>query len=84
MSAKRTSASAVLRLSVRTGDSEEQLVGIGAAAEQAGVSQRALRYYQQLGLLTPRGLHAGRTCAGTRRRTWRASPGSVSCRPCSA
>lgn len=30
-----------------------QLLGIGAAAERAGVSQRALRYYQQLGLLTP-------------------------------
>jgi len=27
--------------------------GIGAAAAQAGVSERALRYYQQLGLLTP-------------------------------
>ena len=43
----------------RTGDSEEQLVGIGAAAEQAGVSQRALRYYQQRGLLTPRGCTPG-------------------------
>ena len=32
---------------------EEHLLGIGAAAERAGVSQRALRYYQQLGLLTP-------------------------------
>jgi MerR family transcriptional regulator, repressor of the yfmOP operon len=31
----------------------EKLFGIGAAAEKAGVSQRALRYYQQLGLLTP-------------------------------
>jgi MerR family transcriptional regulator, repressor of the yfmOP operon len=30
-----------------------QLLGIGAAAERAGVSQRALRYYQQIGLLTP-------------------------------
>lgn len=36
------------------GDPESgQLLGIGAAAERAGVSQRALRYYQQLGLLTP-------------------------------
>ena len=34
-------------------DSREHLVGIGAAAEKAGVSQRALRYYQQLGLITP-------------------------------
>ncbi len=31
----------------------EQLLGIGAAAARAGVSERALRYYQQLGLLTP-------------------------------
>ena len=37
------------------GDSQEQLVGIGAAAEKAGVSQRALRYYEQIGLLVPRG-----------------------------
>jgi DNA-binding transcriptional MerR regulator len=32
---------------------EEHLLGIGAAAAQAGVSERALRYYQQLGLITP-------------------------------
>jgi DNA-binding transcriptional MerR regulator len=32
---------------------EEHLLGIGAAAVRAGVSERALRYYQQLGLLTP-------------------------------
>jgi DNA-binding transcriptional MerR regulator len=31
----------------------EQLLGIGAAAIQAGVSERALRYYQQLGLIVP-------------------------------
>lgn len=31
----------------------EQLLGIGAAAARAGVSQRALRYYQQLGLIMP-------------------------------
>jgi DNA-binding transcriptional MerR regulator len=29
------------------------MLGIGAAAQRAGVSERALRYYQQLGLLTP-------------------------------
>jgi DNA-binding transcriptional MerR regulator len=29
------------------------LLGIGAAAARAGVSERALRYYQQLGLITP-------------------------------
>jgi MerR family transcriptional regulator, repressor of the yfmOP operon len=33
---------------------EGPLLGIGAAAARAGVSERALRYYQQLGLLTPR------------------------------
>src|SRR6202035_3405414 len=31
----------------------KHLLGIGAAAIQAGVSERALRYYQQLGLLIP-------------------------------
>jgi MerR family transcriptional regulator, repressor of the yfmOP operon len=36
-----------------TGGGAERLLGIGAAAERAGVSQRALRYYQQIGLLTP-------------------------------
>ncbi|HTZ93808.1 MAG TPA: MerR family transcriptional regulator [Streptosporangiaceae bacterium] len=39
---------------VPAGDSrDEHLLGIGAAAQKAGVSQRALRYYQQLGLITP-------------------------------
>jgi DNA-binding transcriptional MerR regulator len=32
---------------------DEELVGIGAAATRLGVSERALRYYQQLGLLVP-------------------------------
>jgi DNA-binding transcriptional MerR regulator len=36
-----------------------ELLGIGAAAERAGVSQRALRYYQQIGLLTPCGCTPG-------------------------
>lgn len=31
----------------------EELVGIGAAAARLGVSERALRYYQQLGLIDP-------------------------------
>ena len=31
----------------------EHLLGIGAAATLAGVSERALRYYQQLGLIVP-------------------------------
>ena len=41
------------------GDRQEQLLGIGAAAQRAGVSQRALRYYQQIGLLTPCGCTPG-------------------------
>lgn len=32
---------------------DEELLGIGAAAARVGVSERALRYYQQLGLLVP-------------------------------
>lgn len=35
------------------------LVGIGAAAARAGVSVRALRYYQELGLLSPSGCTPG-------------------------
>ena len=46
-------------------------LGIGAAAEKAGVSQRALRYYQQIGLLTP----CGCTPGGLRRYS-RGGPGS--------
>jgi DNA-binding transcriptional MerR regulator len=42
---------------------EAVTLGIGAAAEACGVSERALRYYQQLGLLTP----SGRTPGGMRR-----------------
>ncbi len=41
------------------GSGQEHLLGIGAAAERAGVSQRALRYYQQIGLLTPCGCTPG-------------------------
>ncbi len=41
----------------RLGDGE--LLGIGAAAQMAGVSQRALRYYQQIGLITPCGCTPG-------------------------
>ena len=39
------------------------LLGIGAAAARAGVSERALRYYQQIGLITP----CACTPGGTRR-----------------
>jgi DNA-binding transcriptional MerR regulator len=38
-------------------------VSIGQAAEQAGVTTRTLRYYEQLGLLTP----AARSVGGARR-----------------
>jgi DNA-binding transcriptional MerR regulator len=34
-------------------EEQEELLGIGAAAARAGVSERALRYYQQLGLIVP-------------------------------
>jgi MerR family transcriptional regulator, repressor of the yfmOP operon len=44
-------------------EGRERLLGIGAAAQRAGVSERALRYYQQLGLITP----SGRTPGGLRR-----------------
>jgi MerR family transcriptional regulator, repressor of the yfmOP operon len=37
----------------RRPEDQEELLGIGAAAAQAGVSERALRYYQQLGLIVP-------------------------------
>jgi len=39
------------------------LLGIGAAAKRLGVSERALRYYQQLGLIVP----ASTTPGGLRR-----------------
>jgi len=44
-------------------EGDQPLLGIGAAAAKAGVSERALRYYQQLGLLNP----SGRTPGGMRR-----------------
>jgi len=43
--------------------SDGPLLGIGAAAQRLGVSERALRYYQQLGLLVP----ASTTPGGLRR-----------------
>jgi DNA-binding transcriptional MerR regulator len=42
-----------------TGVESCELLGIGAAAARAGVSERALRYYQELGLLTPSGATPG-------------------------
>jgi DNA-binding transcriptional MerR regulator len=43
--------------------SSEPRLRIGEAAREAGVSTRTLRYYQELGLLTP----AGTTTGGARR-----------------
>jgi MerR family transcriptional regulator, repressor of the yfmOP operon len=37
----------------RAEPSSQELLSIGAAAACAGISERALRYYQQLGLITP-------------------------------
>lgn len=48
---------------MKTKADPDALLGIGAAAGRAGVTERALRYYQQLGLLTP----AECTTGGTRR-----------------
>lgn len=42
---------------------DTSLLSIGAAAARAGVTERALRYYQELGLLNP----SGRTKGGMRR-----------------
>jgi DNA-binding transcriptional MerR regulator len=53
MAGSARQAAAAEPLVVPADDKGERLLGIGAAAEKAGVSQRALRYYQQLGLLTP-------------------------------
>ena len=41
----------------------EELLSIGAAAGRLGISERALRYYQQLGLVTP----CAKTPGGMRR-----------------
>jgi DNA-binding transcriptional MerR regulator len=46
-----------------TVEDKDQLLGIGAAAARAGVSERALRYYQEIGLLSP----SSRTPGGLRR-----------------
>jgi MerR family transcriptional regulator, repressor of the yfmOP operon len=60
----RTPAPGAAGLTSAAGPAEDEpLLGIGAAAVQAGVSERALRYYQQLGLLVP-----ARTTPGGLRR----------------
>lgn len=46
-----------------TSSGEHGLCGIGEAAARAGTSERALRYYQEIGLLTP----CARTPGGMRR-----------------
>ena len=51
---------------------------IGEAAARADVSVRTLRYYEELGLLTP-----SAEPAATPRRTWPAWPASASSRTCS-
>jgi MerR family transcriptional regulator, repressor of the yfmOP operon len=45
------------------GPGRDELLSIGAAAAISGVSERALRYYQELGLITP----CARTPGGMRR-----------------
>jgi MerR family transcriptional regulator, repressor of the yfmOP operon len=45
------------------GPRHDELLSIGAAAAISGVSERALRYYQELGLITP----CARTPGGMRR-----------------
>ena len=45
------------------GGGSGRLLGIGAAAQRLGVSERALRYYQQIGLIVP----ASTTPGGLRR-----------------
>jgi MerR family transcriptional regulator, repressor of the yfmOP operon len=47
----------------RAHPAEGGLLGIGAAAQRLGVSERALRYYQQIGLIVP----ASTTPGGLRR-----------------
>ncbi|WP_261557963.1 MerR family transcriptional regulator [Frankia tisae] len=45
-----------------TQKAERELCGIGQAAQKLGVSVRSLRYYQEVGLITP----SGRTSGGNR------------------
>jgi MerR family transcriptional regulator, repressor of the yfmOP operon len=59
MSTRAAAGAATVSSSDQPAEGGEQLLGIGAAAAQAGVSERALRYYQQLGLITPSGCTPG-------------------------
>jgi MerR family transcriptional regulator, repressor of the yfmOP operon len=53
MNTRPGTAAAGLAVSDQPPARSEELLGIGAAAARAGVSERALRYYQQLGLIVP-------------------------------
>ncbi|MCM3882272.1 MerR family transcriptional regulator [Frankia sp. R82] len=53
---------ATVLTSARSGKVGPELRGIGQAAQELGVSIRALRYYQEMGLITP----SGRTAGGNR------------------
>ena len=57
--ASEESAAAEQAQPVCEGEGGERLLSIGAAAAQAGVTERALRYYQEIGLLAPAGLTKG-------------------------
>jgi MerR family transcriptional regulator, repressor of the yfmOP operon len=59
MSTPAPAATAALPQCGEPPEETERLLGIGAAAAHAGVSERALRYYQQLGLITPSGCTPG-------------------------
>ena len=59
MSATPGTGGAELATSGRPPAGNGQLLGIGAAAARVGVSERALRYYQQLGLIVPNCTTAG-------------------------
>ncbi len=52
-------------MSGEKGPGEPALLSIGKVAEQVGVSERTLRYYEQIGLLVP----AGHSPGGCRRYT---------------
>jgi DNA-binding transcriptional MerR regulator len=63
MSAPRMTGTAQPAAGQQGAAAKPPLFGIGAAAARAGVSERALRYYQQIGLITP----CACTPGGTRR-----------------
>ncbi|ONH29161.1 MerR family transcriptional regulator [Pseudofrankia asymbiotica] len=61
-SAAMTRGTGDVELAGSPGDGEPGLLGIGLAAREVGVSVRSLRYYEEMGLLTP----SGRTAGGNR------------------